>query len=159
MWATLQKDASGRTAARRAKPSHCVAMPRRRNWASATPNQAAGLAVQKSGSLKKRGGLPAWVSARLFSSMSMSLMQKKIREEKNARSPDAETRTVSIGLTIFHISVGTFIQFPLGDFLHTITETVMRLQYLTKRIIVLKLQLFITVYFTIGILFLFLTVY
>ena len=128
MWATLWVDASGRTAETRAKRSCCVAVPRRRNWASATPNQAAGLAVQKSGRLKKWGGLPAWAAATLFSSMSMSLMQKKIREEKNAGSPDVETRTVSIGLTIYHISIGAFIQFPLRDFLHTITEIVVRLQ-------------------------------
>ena len=48
--------ASGRTAATRAKRSRWDVVPRRRNWASATPNQVVGLAVQKSGSLKKQGG-------------------------------------------------------------------------------------------------------
>ena len=69
--------------AMRAKPSRWDVVPRRRNWASATLNQAVGLAVQKSGSLKKRGGdCPAgWLpAAALFSSTSMSLMRKEIRE-------------------------------------------------------------------------------
>ena len=35
----------------------------------------------------------------------------------------------SIRLTLFHLSIGAFIQFPLGDFLHTITEIIVRLQF------------------------------
>ena len=67
--------------------SRCVVVPRRRNWASATPNQAVGLAVQKSGSLKNlvggcaAGGLLAR-SAAFSSTLSMSQMRKKIPEEK-----------------------------------------------------------------------------
>ncbi len=84
MWATLRADASGRMAVTRAKRSRCCVVPRRRNWASATPNQAAGDAVQKSGSLKNlvggcaAGGLPARSAA--FSSTSMlSQLREKIR--------------------------------------------------------------------------------
>ena len=42
MWATLRVDASGRTAATRAKRSRWDMVPCRRNWASATPNQRGG---------------------------------------------------------------------------------------------------------------------
>ena len=74
----------------RAKHSRCVVVPHRRNWASATPNQAAVLAVQKSGSLKNlvggcaAGGLLA-KSAAFSSTLSMSQMRKKIREVQKMR--------------------------------------------------------------------------
>ena len=45
---TLWADASGRTVATSAKQSRSDVVPRRRNWTSVTPNQAAGLAVKKS---------------------------------------------------------------------------------------------------------------
>ena len=47
----------------------------------------------------------------------------------NAGSPDVETRTVGIELIISHIFIGAFYTFPLGDFLHTTTEIVVRLHY------------------------------
>ena len=44
----------------------------------------------------------------------------------------------SIRLNIFPISIGAFIQFPLGDFLHTITEIVVHLHYPPPQVVALE---------------------
>ena len=119
MWATLRAEASGKTAATRAKLSRWDVVPRRRNWASATPNQAAGLAVQKLGSLKKRrlpGGLVAGGGVVLLHIHVSVFGRKSVSSTvENAGSPDVETRMVGSELNIFSNIIGAFINISLAD--------------------------------------------
>ena len=71
--------------AKRAKWSRWDVVPRKRNWASATPSQAAGLAVQKSGSLKKRGGCPGGAATASWSAASSSCTLMLTVRKKSAK--------------------------------------------------------------------------
>ena len=55
-WATLWAEDSGSTEATMLKRSALLSTPRSQNWLSMTPNQALGVAVQKSGNLKNLVG-------------------------------------------------------------------------------------------------------